>query len=114
MRGNYIFDVDGKSILKIDTIYEYSVYARTLDGEILYEIKVANIKPIPLSEDIFKILNLRRGLIREKEVHYSIGKFTVYLKGGKFFTGYQGYAYAIELKYAHQLQNIYYVLFEDK
>ena len=52
MRGNYIFDLDGKSILKIETVSPYYVFARTLDGEFLYELNLSQLKPISINDEL--------------------------------------------------------------
>lgn len=107
MRGNYIFDVDGKSILKIDTINEYSVYARTLDGKVLYEIKAVNIKLILVTKELLIKLEFKttHGMV------YTKGEFELVHEQG-LFRLYIGSDWK-DVDKIHQLQNLYFILKDE-
>jgi hypothetical protein len=44
-------------------------------------------------------------------IHRVHGKYVdVFENKGKFFSGYNGYAYALKIDYVHQLQNLFFVI----
>lgn len=113
--GNYISDLDGK-IIKVE---ELTICAPYTTKKRINNLPFDYYKPIPLTEEIL----LKCGFEFNDSSHYQISKPSIFIEELRYvynindfeiilFKGIYYYKYNnnIEVKYLHQLQNLFFSL----
>ena len=97
--GNWIFYMNEYTPVEVGGV----------DGKMIYSIGdwslINEHKPIPLTEE-----RLERFGFEANVFNWRLGEFRIYVKEGGYTVMFRGIVITRSLKYAHQLQNIYFAL----
>ena len=94
---------------EIDTVKD--IFSAGRKHESINNVNIQDCEPIPLTEEWLK----RFGVTKDIDVWELTGVFWLQeLEGGCFFLGCNSGWTGIEIKYVHQLQNLYFALTGDE
>ena len=100
--GNYV-NAFGTNPGIVDELYKTHLYIKWTDSTVTYSYD--ELKPIPLTEDWLKKFGFKKSIYSTKEdTHWNNGEKAIKQRNGII------YLCDVEIKYIHQLQNLYFAL----
>ncbi len=113
--GNFVMDRGGKILFIDHWEYENKISEKRVDGLHPFTEFVEYLQPIPLTEEWLlkfgfemeysQLTNIYKYFLVNAPFGYSQGQFNVFTQTGCF---------SVEIKYVHQLQNLYFALTNEE